>query len=119
MKNPSVIVAAALLIALPAAASAQDSAGDLKTQIQQLTQQLQQQQQVIQQMKTRLDAMERHEAEEKAAPPGEAPPSMAVASAPPIPVAPQSPSIPSCRKNLTNSSKRSVFRRRPDAAAHE
>src|SRR6185312_2883781 len=75
----------------PAAASAQDSTGDLKAQIQQLTQQLQQQQQVIQQMKTRLDAMERQEAEAKAAPPREAPPSMAVASAPPIPVAPPKP----------------------------
>jgi len=71
---PMRLVAAALLIALPAAASAQDSTGDLKVQIQQLTQQLQQQQQVIQQMKTRLDAMERQEAEARAAPPREAPP---------------------------------------------
>ena len=88
---PMRLVAAALLIALPAAASAQDSTGDLKVQIQQLTQQLQQQQQVIQQMKTRLDAMEKQEAEVRAAPPREAPPSMTVASAPPIPVAPPKP----------------------------
>jgi hypothetical protein len=85
------LIVAGLLAALPAAALAQDSTGDLKTQIAQLTQQLQQQQQVIQQMKTRLDAMERHEAEVAAAPPREAPPSMAVASAPPIPVAPPKP----------------------------
>ena len=88
---PLRLIAASLLIALPAAALAQDSAGDLKAQIAQLTQQLQQQQQVIQQMKTRLDAMERHEAEARAAAPSEAPPSMAVASAPPIPVAPPRP----------------------------
>lgn len=89
---PMRLVAAALLIALPAAASAQDSAGDLKAQIQQLTQQLQQQQQVIQQMKTRLDTMEKQEAEAKAAPPvvHEAPATQ-VASAPPIPVAPPKP----------------------------
>src|SRR5262249_1118397 len=37
---PMRLIAAGLLIALPAAASAQDSTGDLKAQIQQLTQQL-------------------------------------------------------------------------------
>ncbi len=84
------LIAGALLIALPAAALAQDPTGELKAQIAQLTQQLQQQQQVIQQMKTRLDAMEQHEVAEKAAPPREAPPAM-VASAPPIPVAPPKP----------------------------
>jgi len=86
------IVAASLVAAAPAAvAQTADSASDLKAQINALTQQLQQQQQVIQQMKQRLDAMERSDAEQRAATHGAPPAAVAQASAPPIPIAPPRP----------------------------
>ena len=87
------LLAASILVAAsPAALAATDSTADLKAQINQLTQQLQQQQQLIDQMKQRLDTMEKHEAEAKAAPPPrEAPPTAVAATAPPIPVAPPKP----------------------------
>ena len=89
---PTRLLAACVIGTLPTAALAQDATGDLKAQIAQLTQQLQQQQQVIQQMQQRLAAMEKAEAEQKAAPPRLAPETQVVeAKAAPVPVAPPKP----------------------------
>ena len=88
---PMRLLAGSLIAALPAAAFAQDSSADLKAEIAELTKQLQQQQQVIQSMQQRLAAMERVEAEHKAAPPREAPETAVAESKPPIPVAPPKP----------------------------
>ncbi len=89
---PLRLIAAGLLIALPAAALAQSTdSAELKSQIAQLNQQLQQQQQVIQQMKQRLDAMEKQEAAEQAAPHYAAPQTQVAATEPPIPAAPPKP----------------------------
>ncbi len=86
------LLAGSLLATAPVTfAQGADATNELKAQVSALTQQLQQQQQVIQQMKQRLDAMERTEAEARAAR-AEAPPeTMAHASLPPIPAAPPKP----------------------------